>query len=76
MPPLNPQVAIDISSESQRLLSTVDLAELQRRAQRATHLADSALSRAAANVTRSHLADKGRWFVCWENPKKGMMTLG
>lgn len=47
------EVAIDISSESQRLLSTVDFAELRCRAQRASHLADSALSKAAANVTRS-----------------------
>lgn len=51
------EVAIDISSESQRLLSTVDFAELRCRAQRASHLADSALSKAAANVTRSDLAD-------------------
>lgn len=47
------EVAIDISSEAQRLLSTVDFATLRARAQRATHLADSALSKAAANVTRS-----------------------
>eukprot|EP00435_Cladocopium_sp_Y103_P006293 s3560_g2.t1 len=47
------EVAIDITSESQRLLSTLDFAELRGRAQRATHLADSALSKAAANVSRS-----------------------
>eukprot|EP00438_Fugacium_kawagutii_P021041 Skav236148 [mRNA] locus=scaffold2146:157220:171958:+ [translate_table: standard] len=50
------EVAIDITGESQRLLSQLSSEELWRRGKAASHLADSALSKAAAHVTRSHLA--------------------
>ena len=47
------EVAIDVTSEAQRLLSQQSFEELRGLAQKASHLADSALSKAAANVTRS-----------------------
>lgn len=47
------EVAIDVTTEAQRLLSQQSFEELRGLAQKASHLADSALSKAAANVTRS-----------------------